>query len=184
MKGNFGCGQFPKPGYVNIDIDPRAKADVLHDLSIVPYPFEDASFSRIEMSHVLEHLPNPIAVMGELHRLLKPGGDLVLAVPHFSRGFMHWDHKVGFDVTFPLYFDKHFRGGYTGIDFQAVSTRLVWLAQKELKKAHLQPLQYAVANGLGRLFDAIGNLNPYFTSRLLCFYFGGYEEIRFELRKN
>ncbi len=183
MKGNFGCGQFPKQGYVNVDIDPRAKADVFHDLSVVPYPFESQSFERIEMHHVLEHLPNPIPVMAELHRLLKPGGDLILAVPHFSRGFMHWDHKIGFDVTFPLYFNREFRGGYTGIDFQEVSTRLIWLAQKELKKAHLPPLQFAVANLLGRVFDAVGNLNTYLTSRLLCFYFGGFEEVRFELKK-
>lgn len=183
MLGNFGCGQYPKPGFVNVDVDPRAKADVFHDLSIVPYPFEAGSFSRIEMHHVLEHLPNPIPVMRELNRLLEPQGTLVLSVPHFSRGFMHWDHKIGFDVTFPLYFRKDFSGGYTGVDFQEISTRLTWLAQKELKRRHLSPLQFGLANLLGTVFDALGNLSPYLTSRLLCFYFGGFEEIRFELRK-
>jgi len=183
MKGNFGCGQFPIPGYVNVDIDPRAKADIFHDLSRPPYPFEAETFSLVEMHHVLEHLPNPIPVMGELNRLLRPGGRLILSVPHFSRGFMHWDHKIGFDVTFPLYFNREFQGGYTGIDFQEISTRLTWLAQKELKRRHLKPLQFAVANLLGHVFDFIGNLNAYAASRLLCFYFGGYEEIRFELKK-
>lgn len=183
MLGNFGCGQFPKSGYVNVDIDPRARADIFHDLSVVPYPFDTASFSRIEMHHVLEHLPNPIPVMKELHRLLQPGGALTLSVPHFSRGFMHWDHKIGFDVTFPLYFRSDFSGGYTGVDFREVSTRLTWFAQKELKKRHLSPFQYTMGCFLGTIFDALGNLNPYLASRLLCFYFGGYEEIRFELQK-
>jgi SAM-dependent methyltransferase len=184
MKCNLGCGQFPKAGYVNVDIDSRAKADIFHDLSQLPYPFEAESFSLIEMHHVLEHLPNTILVMGELHRLLKPGGALVISVPHFSRGFMHWDHKIGFDITFPLYFNSSFQGGYTGIDFQEVSTRLTWLAQKALKKQHLSPFQFASANFLGYVFDFIGNLNIYATSRLFCFYVGGYEEIRFEFKKN
>lgn len=183
LKGNFGCGQFPKPGFVNVDVDRRARADVFHDLSVIPYPFESASFSRIEMHHVLEHLPSTIPVMAELHRLLAPGGLLVITVPHFSRGFMHWDHKVGFDVTFPLYFKASFAGGYCGVDFEELSTRLTWFAQKDLKKRHLSPLQYGVANMLGAVFDWVGNLSPYVTSRLLCFYFGGYEEVRFELKK-
>ena len=97
---------------------------------------------------------------------------------------MHWDHKIGFDVTFPLYFNNSFKGGYTGIDFKEVSTRLTWLAQRDLKKLHLSTLQFAIADVLGHLFDFIGNLSLYATSRLLCFYFGGYEEIRFVLQKN
>lgn len=183
MKGNFGCGQFPKNGFVNVDIDTLSKADVFHDLSVVPYPFDDESFSLIEMHHVLEHLPKTIDVMRELHRILVPGGRLVVTTPHFSRGFMHWDHKVGFDVTFPLYFNKQFMGGYTGVEFVEESTRLVWFAQKQLKKRHLSPLQYGVGNFMGIVFDFIGNISPYATSRLLCFYFGGYEEVRFHLRK-
>ena len=59
MKLNLGCGQYPKPGFVNVDIDTLAKADVFHDLSLFPYPFESGSCNLIEMEHLLEHLPDP-----------------------------------------------------------------------------------------------------------------------------
>lgn len=168
-KLNLGCGQFPKIGYVNIDIDPRSKADVTWDLELIPYPFSDQQFEIIEAHHVLEHLSNPIAVMGELHRILKPNGILTVRTPHFSRGFTHWDHKRGFDVTFPYYFDPKFPG-YTGIHFQSIRTKLVWFAQPYLKKMTLSLFSYYAGKLAGHVFDLVGNLNLFFTSNpcFLC----------------
>lgn len=182
-KLNLGCGQFPKAGFINVDFDKNSKADVIHDLSIIPYPFEDNSFEHIEMDHVLEHLPDTKKVMAELNRILRPDGTLIIRVPHFSRGYAHWEHKSGFDVTFPLYFDKTFIGGYTGIEFKHVSTKLVWFSQKYLKKKYLGKLSYVGGCFLGYIFDFLGNLNHFFSSRLLAFYVGGYEEIEFILKK-
>lgn len=180
---NLGCGQYPKAGFLNVDVDPLAKADVFHDLSSFPYPFEDARFYLVEMDHVLEHLPSPRDAMREIWRILKPGGTLRLRVPHFSRGFSHYDHKCGFDVTFPLYFDPTFPGGYTGIPFEHVQTRLVWFAQPWLKRQVLGNFAFNVGKMLGMVFDALGNIAPLATSRLFCFWVGGYEEITFELRR-
>lgn len=180
---NLGCGQYPKAGFLNVDVDPLAKADEFHDLSCFPYPFEDARFDLVEMDHVLEHLSSPRDAMHEIWRILKPGGMLRLRVPHFSRGFSHYDHKCGFDVTFPLYFDPKFPGGYTGVHFEHVRTRLIWFAQPWLKRQILSNFAYIVGCVLGAVFDAVGNLTPLATSRLFCFWLGGYEEIFFELRK-
>lgn len=183
VKINFGCGQFPKQGFVNIDVDRNAKADIFHNLEEFPYPFSDSSVSHVEMDHVLEHLTNPMAVMREMSRILVPGGTLIIRVPHFTRAFTHWDHKRGYDISFPLYFDPEFTGGYSGIRFECLSTKLVWLAQKDLKKKTVGPVSYAVAVVLGVVFDFIGNLNLYATSRLLAFYFGGYDEVEFIFKK-
>ncbi len=69
----------------------------------------------VEASHLLEHLDRPFLAMKEMHRILKPGGQLIIKVPHFSRGFTHAEHAHGFDVTFPNYFNKKFSGD---IDFE------------------------------------------------------------------
>jgi SAM-dependent methyltransferase len=45
-------------------------------------PFRRASFAAITMFHVLEHLYDPAAYMEAAHRLLVPGGRLIVQVPN------------------------------------------------------------------------------------------------------
>lgn len=44
-------------------------------------PFAEASFNLVTMLAVLEHLEQPEAILREIHRVLAPGGQLVLTVP-------------------------------------------------------------------------------------------------------
>jgi len=44
-------------------------------------PFRSEHFDRVIASEVLEHVPNDIGAMAELHRILKPGGILAATVP-------------------------------------------------------------------------------------------------------
>jgi len=182
-KLNLGCGVFPKTGYINVDISPRSKADVVHDLTIFPYPFEDESFGIIEADHVLEHLQDVFAAMRELHRILKRGGRLVVRVPHFSRGFTHADHKRGFDVTFPYYFIPAFTPGYCGVTYRLDYMRLRWFAQPYLKKGILSPMVYRLTRIAGSMIDSLANLSPTLCSRVWCFLVGGFEEIEFHFVK-
>ncbi|WP_338732284.1 class I SAM-dependent methyltransferase [Mangrovimonas cancribranchiae] len=46
--------------------------------------FENESFDVITLWHVLEHLPNLDNEIKRLHRLLKPNGRIVIAVPNFK----------------------------------------------------------------------------------------------------
>jgi SAM-dependent methyltransferase len=42
----------------------------------------DASFDTVYASHLLEHLDDPITALGNWWRVLKPGGHLIICVPH------------------------------------------------------------------------------------------------------
>ena len=72
---------------VTLDMNEDCKPDVLHDLEVVPYPFEDNTFDEIHAYGVLEHLSDQgdyksfFAQFEEFHRIIKPGGFFIAAVP-------------------------------------------------------------------------------------------------------
>ncbi|MBI2372478.1 MAG: methyltransferase domain-containing protein [Deltaproteobacteria bacterium] len=180
---NLGCGRFPLDGFVNVDRTAGPGIDIVHDLSKFPYPFPDRAFELVEADHVLEHLPEVFEVMREIHRILEPGGTLVLRVPHFSRGFSHPEHRRGFDATFPYYFDPKFQGGFTGVEFEKVEVRMRWFAQPYLKQTVLPRPIFIVGRAVGAAIDLAANVSPLVCSRIWCNYVGGFEEIEFVLRK-
>jgi len=70
-----------------LDIDPDTKPDIVHDLNVFPYPFEDNSFDEICAFEVLEHCGHQgdakyfFAQFDEFYRILKPDGILLATVP-------------------------------------------------------------------------------------------------------
>jgi glycosyltransferase involved in cell wall biosynthesis len=65
------------PGFTTVDL---FDADIVADLN-KPWPFADNSVGVIRASHIFEHLKDPIHTMNEAHRVLAPGGWLLLEVP-------------------------------------------------------------------------------------------------------
>jgi SAM-dependent methyltransferase/ADP-heptose:LPS heptosyltransferase len=59
-------------------ITPDVRLDDCADLSL----FGDASMDFVFSSHLLEHLDDPVRVLMEWWRVIKPGGHLVLYLPH------------------------------------------------------------------------------------------------------
>ena len=84
MRLNLGCGSDPRAeGVVNVDIAALDNVDVVHDLDVVPWPFDDGSVDGILGQDVFEHVANPIGFMTESHRVLELGGTLLIKSPHF-----------------------------------------------------------------------------------------------------
>lgn len=80
---NIGCGRSEKQdGWTGVDAygDP----DILHDLNVLPWPFDDNSVDKIFARHVFEHLENWWGAFSECGRILKPKGELEIRVPDES----------------------------------------------------------------------------------------------------
>jgi SAM-dependent methyltransferase len=75
----------PATEYLTLDIRPDAGADIVGDLHDVPR--ESASLDTVIATEVLEHCYDPARAVGEVHRLLRPGGVCVL-----STRFVHPYH--------------------------------------------------------------------------------------------
>jgi predicted SAM-dependent methyltransferase len=82
---------------VTVDIDPRHQPDCVHDLNMVPWPFEDNQFASIFCHHVLEHLLDLSLVMKELHRICRREGTITIEIPHYSSWMANDpEHKLRF----------------------------------------------------------------------------------------
>lgn len=70
-----------------LDVNPAVKPDVVHDLNICPYPFDDNTFDEIHAYEVLEHCGRQgdyrffFRQFYEFWRILKPGGYFVAKMP-------------------------------------------------------------------------------------------------------
>jgi SAM-dependent methyltransferase len=71
---------------VGVDLDPRVRQNRLLDEGFVAdvneLPFEDNTFDIVFSIYVLEHLADPGRFVGELRRVLKPGGLFLALTPN------------------------------------------------------------------------------------------------------
>ena len=106
-KLNIGAGSDIRADFINHDIAQLEGIDVVHDLNIFPWPWQNESVEEIVMNDVVEHLIEFTKTMEELHRILTPGGVARIRVPHMGSWSFYADptHKRAFvEATF-LFFD-------------------------------------------------------------------------------
>lgn len=104
---DLGCGKKKRADAIGVDFSNRHAADVIHNLNVFPYPFNDSEFDEIYLDNVLEHLDDPMQVMEEVHRVCKLGGSVKVIVPYFRSvwAFIDPTHKHFFTVDSFAYFD-------------------------------------------------------------------------------
>jgi SAM-dependent methyltransferase len=66
-------------GCINLDLFAVPGVDVAADAEHLPFPAD--IFQRVECDAVLEHVRDPVQVMGEIRRVLAPGGYVHFVVP-------------------------------------------------------------------------------------------------------
>ncbi len=81
---DIGCGLNKQPGAVGLDRNRHTVADVVGDVDRGALPFRDDSFESVYLIHVIEHVADVVATMEEVHRVLRPGGRVLIETPHCS----------------------------------------------------------------------------------------------------
>ena len=105
---DVGCGKKPyeetyfssAQQYIGMDyLTDRSSPDVIGSAMEIPLP--DSAYDTVVCTEVLEHVPEPAKALGEMYRVLKPGGSMILSTP------MYWPrHEVPYD---------YFRYPYDGL---------------------------------------------------------------------
>jgi SAM-dependent methyltransferase len=81
-----------------VEVDPaslrvaRDRGLTVHQGTLAEQAFAADSFDVVAMSHVIEHLHQPQAVLRECFRILRRGGRLIVATPN-ARGMLHRKYR-------------------------------------------------------------------------------------------
>ena len=109
----------------------HGKLDIVSDITAIPQA--DASFDAILCTEVLEHVPDALAALNEFHRLLNPGGQLLLTVPFVSfTHFAPYHFSTGFSR---YYFELHLKNLGFKIDEIYLNGNFFELLAQEVRRA-------------------------------------------------
>jgi 2-polyprenyl-3-methyl-5-hydroxy-6-metoxy-1,4-benzoquinol methylase len=113
---DFGCGggsflaRMHRQAWkvTGLDVSPAAVQRVRTELGLralvgtLPHPeLRPASFDVVTMWHSLEHVHEPLTVLREAHRLLVPGGHLMVAVPNIDSLPFRWFGPAWYGLDLP-----------------------------------------------------------------------------------
>ncbi len=160
---DFGCGSKPyeslfvnAKSYVGVDLQSTghnhvdSKIDHYYNGSTLPFPNE--SFDVVVSFEVFEHVFNIKEVLGEIHRVLKPNGKMLLSVP------FAWDeHEVPYDFArYTSYGVTHLvnNNGFNVIELTKTTTYVLAIFQMLLAYIyqHILPRKGVLARFLQVLF--------------------------------
>lgn len=135
--------------------------DHLSDITCLPVP--DGAFDAVLCTEVLEHVPEPLAALRELSRVLRPGGWLFLSAPLGAGLHQQPFHYYG---GYTPHFYRHFlppldlelqvvrpNGGFYRHLLQELA-RAAHLIQEQRHYSWLHPAYWLLRLGFGRVLPA------------------------------
>jgi SAM-dependent methyltransferase len=67
--------------------------DYVFMADVTDYPVDDESFDVVYFNHVLEHIPDDRRALAEVHRIVRPGGIVVLGTPNEGAAFWRMAYR-------------------------------------------------------------------------------------------
>lgn len=106
------------------------KIDYVCDAAAIPE--KDAAFDAILSTEMIEHVPDPLAVINECARLLKPGGRLILTAP-LGSGIHQEPHHYYGGFT-PFWFHRFLQqAGFCNIQVRENAGSFMFFSQEALR---------------------------------------------------
>jgi SAM-dependent methyltransferase len=114
---DLGSSDHPQRGFLGVDARPLPNVSFVWDLEQIPWPFPDHCADQILASHLLEHIMPKvtIAFWDEMWRVMKPGGQSLIVIPHgesygYKQDPTHCSPYV--EATFAYFCPAHTSGLY------------------------------------------------------------------------
>lgn len=98
----------------------------IYNKPLIDIGFPDNHFGVIHFSHLIEHVPNPSALLKEVHRILMPGGYAIITTPNL-------------DGIFSKYYKENWR---------AVMPQHLWLFSKSTLSKYIVDIGFKVIKDL------------------------------------
>lgn len=124
-KLDIACGQNKQEGFIGIDREGVPGVDIIHDLTVYPWPIESGSVGQAFCSHYIEHIPlcdlvnvhgyptqdALLAFFDETYRILAPEGQITIISPYYSsiRAWQDPTHRRAISEATFLYANKGWR---------------------------------------------------------------------------
>lgn len=141
---NLGCGPddyLGREDLINVDLHPYSVVDMVADCTALPV--KEAKVDCVVNIAMLEHVPAPNLVIDEMHRVLKPGGELICYAPFLvpfhaaPSDYYRWTKK-GLELAFSNFSEVEIVVG------PGPTSALLWIGQEFLSTAlcfGIQPLK-------------------------------------------
>jgi SAM-dependent methyltransferase len=173
------------PGSIGVDMIDDAAVDIIGDAMEVLQALPDGCARLITSAHFMEHVPDAAAMLDEMSRLLAPGGEIEVIVPHFAHPYYHSDpthtNALGYGLYTMSYLarDPHFSRQVPGY----VRREHLTLAKVDLRFKAARPFygRYAIKRVIGAVFNSCRYMQELWEENL-CYLFPCYE-IRYLLAR-